>query len=66
LRREAAHVADSETEDVFCEVVLVLKVVELGNEMMLDVLLPCDVKAMLVAREVEAVLVACGIDAAAG
>jgi hypothetical protein len=66
LRREAAHVADSETEDVFCEVVLVLKVVELGNEITLDVLLRCDVEAVLVACEVEAVLVACGIDAAVG
>lgn len=58
LRGEVAHVAEAETEDDDCEVVvLVLKVVELGNEMTLEV---------LVARKVEAVVVACLTGGAVG
>jgi hypothetical protein len=65
--REAAHVAEAETEDDDCEaVVLVLKVVELGNETTLDVLVAWEVEAVLVACEIEGVLVACETGGAVG
>jgi hypothetical protein len=67
FRREAAHVAEAETEDDDCEtVVLVLKVVELGNETTLDVLVAWEVEAVDVACDIEAVLVACKTGGAVG
>jgi hypothetical protein len=67
LTREAAHVAEAETEDDDCEaVVLVLKVVKLGNETTLDVLVAWEVEAVLVACEIKAVAVACLTGGAVG
>ena len=67
LSREVAHVSEAETEDDDCEVVvLVLKVVELGNETTLDVLVVWEVEAVVVACEIEAVIVACLTGGAVG
>jgi hypothetical protein len=67
LAREAAHVAEAEIEDDDCEVVvLVLKVVELGNDTTLDVLVAWEVEAVLVACEIKAVAFACLTGGAVG